>query len=134
MPEERCRPRALIVDDNYEVADSFARVLQAMGCEATFVTDPYIALETAGRIRAQIVFLDLGMPGIDGYELARSLRSKYGWQGIQIVAVTGYGSKQDRVRSRIAGFDAHVVKPVSPELVESMLKTLFPMKKGREGR
>ena len=125
MAEKRLCPRALIVDDNHDVADSFARVLQAMGCEATFVTDPYVAVETAGRIKAEIVFLDLGMPGIDGYELARSLRSKYGWQGIQIVAVTGYGSKEDRVRSRVAGFDAHVVKPVSPELVESMLKTLF---------
>ena len=125
MPEKRLRPRALIVDDNHDVADSFARVLQAMGCEATFVTDPFIAVETAGRIKAEIVFLDLGMPGIDGYELARSLRSRYGWQGIQIVAVTGYGSKEDRVRTRMAGFDAHVVKPVSPELVESMLKTLF---------
>ena len=125
MAEKRICPRALIVDDNHDVADSFARVLQAMGCEATFVTDPFIAVETAGRIKAEIVFLDLGMPGIDGYELARSLRSRYGWQGIQIVAVTGYGSKEDRVRSRMAGFDAHVVKPVSPELVESMLKTLF---------
>lgn len=125
MAERRFCPRALIVDDNYDVADSFARVLQAMGCEATFVTDPFIAVETAGRIEAEIVFLDLGMPGIDGYELARSLRSRYGWQGIQIVAVTGYGSKEDLVRSRMAGFDAHVVKPVSPELVESMLKTLF---------
>jgi CheY-like chemotaxis protein len=109
MAEKRLCPRALIVDDNHDVADSFARVLQAMGCEATFVTDPYVAVETAGRIGAEIVFLDLGMPGIDGYELARSLRSKYGWQGILIVAVTGYGSKEDRVRSRIAGFDAHVV-------------------------
>jgi len=125
MAEKRICPRALIVDDNHDVADSFARVLQAMGCEATFVTDPFIAVETAGRIKAEIVFLDLGMPGIDGYELARSLRSRYSWQGIQIVAVTGYGSKEDRVRSRMAGFDAHVVKPVSPELVESMLKTLF---------
>jgi len=125
MAERRFCPRALIVDDNHDVADSFARVLQAMGCETTFVTDPFIAVETAGRIEAEIVFLDLGMPGIDGYELARSLRSRYGWQGIRIVAVTGYGSKEDRVRSRMAGFDAHVVKPVSPELVESMLKTLF---------
>jgi CheY-like chemotaxis protein len=127
MPEARRRPRALIVDDNPDVADSFARVLEAMGCEVTFITDPLIALETAGRVKAEIVFLDIGMPGMDGYELARSLRSRYGWQAIQIVAVTGYGTKEDRVRSRVAGFDAHVVKPVSPELVESMLKTLWPM-------
>ena len=101
-------------------------MLQAMGCEAEFVTNPFLAVETARRIKAEVVFLDIGMPGIDGYELARILRARHGWEGIKIVAVTGYGTDEDRATSRKAGFDAHVVKPVSPRLVESMLQTLFP--------
>lgn len=128
----RTYPRALIVDDDYDTAESFTRLLKALGCDADFVTDPCLAVDTVERINAQVVFLDIGMPGIDGYELAAMLRSKYGWQnGIRLVAVTAYGSDEHRARSRAAGFDAHVLKPVSPELVESMLHTLFP--KTRDG-
>jgi CheY-like chemotaxis protein len=120
-------PRALVVDDQRDAAESFARVLAAMGCHAEFVTDPSLVMNTVERLRPQIVFLDLGMPVINGYELARLLRDKYGWQdGIRLVAVTGYGSDEHRALSRTAGFDAHVLKPVSPELVESMVRTLFP--------
>lgn len=118
--------RILVVDDNRDAAESFARVLQTMGCEAAFTTNPYLAVDTAKRIKAEVVFLDIGMPGIDGHELARVLRTQYGWEGLRIVAVTGHGTEEDRAKSRRAGFDAHVVKPVSPELVESMLRTLFP--------
>jgi len=126
MPKAKRSPRALVVDDSEDVAESFARVLEAMGCEATFITNPYLAVETSRRIKPEVVFLDIGMPGVDGYELARVLRAQYGWDGLRIVAVTGYATEEDRARSRRAGFDAHVVKPVSPELVESMLHTLFP--------
>ena len=124
------RLRVLVVDDMNDTAESFARLLNAIGCEATYVTNPFLAVETAVRIRAEAAFLDLGMPGIDGYDLARSLRRKYSWgapgTSLVLVAVTAYGEEEDRVRSRQAGFDAHVLKPVSPELVESMLQTLFP--------
>ena len=122
--------RVLVVDDMQDTAESFARLLTAIGCEASFITNPFLAVETAARIRAQAAFLDLGMPGIDGYELARILRRKYAWgepgAPLILVAVTAYAEDEDRVRSRQAGFDAHVAKPVSPELVESMLQTLFP--------
>lgn len=101
-------------------------MLRGMGCEADFVTNPYMAVEAAGRMKAEAVFLDLGMPGINGYELARILRAKHGWDGLKIVAVTGYGADADRKNTREAGFDAHVLKPVDPQLVESMLRTLFP--------
>jgi CheY-like chemotaxis protein len=117
---------ALVVDDQRDAAESFARMLRAMGCEANFVTNPFMAVELAGNMKAEVVFLDLGMPGIDGYELARILRAKYGWEGLKIVAVTGHGANEDRTSTRKAGFDAHVVKPVDPQLVESMLRTLFP--------
>jgi CheY-like chemotaxis protein len=118
-------PRALVVDDNRDAAESFARLLESLGCQAEFVTDSRIVVETAERARPEIIFLDIGMPGLDGYELARMLRAKYGWK-IGIVAVTGHVQEQDRVLSREAGFDAHVAKPVSVELIQSMLLTLFP--------
>jgi CheY-like chemotaxis protein len=120
------RLRVLIVDDSRDAAESFGRLLQAMGCEATAITNPYLAVEAAQRINAQLVFLDLGMPGIDGYELARILRSRHGWDGLRIVAVTGNGSDEHRARSRRAGFDAHLLKPASHELIESTLNTFFP--------
>ena len=120
-------PRALVVDDDRDTAESFARVLQGLGCHAEFVTDPGLAVEAVARVQAQIVFLDIGMPGINGYQLADLLRRRYGWHsGIRLVAVTAYGSEEHRARSRAAGFDAHVLKPVSSELVESMLATLLP--------
>ena len=128
-------PRALVVDDEHDSAESFARLLKALGCSAEFVTDPKLVLDVMERMHAQIVFLDIGMPEINGYELADMLRGKYGWHdGFRLVAVTAYGSDDDRARSRAAGFDAHVLKPVSPELVESMLHTLFPpMREGAAG-
>ena len=122
--------RALVVDDDRDVAESFARLLESMGCHAEFLIDPTRAMDAVERIEPEIVFLDLGMPGIDGYELAGRLRAKYGWHGLRLVAVTAYGSQEDRARSRAAGFDAHVLKPVSPELVESMLGTLLPRQRG----
>jgi CheY-like chemotaxis protein len=121
----RC-PRTLIVDDEPDAAHTFARVLGSLGCEATAVTDPFVALRTAESINAELVFLDLRMPGVDGLELARMLRGKYGWQRMRIVAVTGFGSEEHRAATRQAGFDAHVVKPVDLHLLESMLHTLFP--------
>jgi CheY-like chemotaxis protein len=119
-------PRALVVDDHADAADAFARLLRLMGCEATAVTDPFLALDAAAQLRAQVVFLDIGMPGMDGLELARRFRAKYGFESLRIVAVTAYGEEEHRTLSRQAGFDAHVVKPVDIHLVESMLHTLFP--------
>ena len=119
-------PRVVVVDDMEDVAESFSRMLQSMGCEVSFVTNPYLAVEATNRAKPEIVFLDIGMPGIDGYELARMLRKEHGWEHLKIVAVTGYGSDEHRASSRKAGFDAHVLKPVSPHLVESMLHTLLP--------
>lgn len=118
-------PRALVVDDDPDTAESFARLVESLGCEASFVTDPRTALQVAERIRPQVIFLDIGMPGLDGHELARMLRSKYGWQ-VRIVAVTGHTGEQDRALSREAGFDAHLAKPVSAERIQTMLVTLFP--------
>jgi CheY-like chemotaxis protein len=119
------RIRALVVDDNEDAAESLSRLLQSMGCSATFVTNPTVAIDAAQAIEADIVFLDLGMPKLNGYELARMFRKRYGDAPLMLVAVTGYGSPEHRAMSRESGFDAHVQKPIDIAVVESMLATLF---------
>jgi CheY-like chemotaxis protein len=118
-------PRALVVDDNQDAAESFARLIELLGCEAAFVTDPRIAIDIALQVKPQIIFLDIGMPELDGNELARRFRAKYGWR-VRIVAVTAHAEEEDRARTRAAGFDAHLAKPVNPEVIQSTLWTLFP--------
>jgi CheY-like chemotaxis protein len=117
--------RALVVDDKQDVAESLSRLLLTMGCAATFVTNPAVALDAAQALEADIVFLDLGMPNLNGYELARMFRKSYRDAPLQLVAVTAYGTPEDRALSRASGFDAHVQKPVDISMVEAMLATLF---------
>ncbi len=75
--------------------------------------------------KPSIVFLDIGMPVINGYELAQMIRRYFDSEAIKLVAVTAYGTAEDRARARKAGFDAHVLKPVDPAMVESMIKVVF---------
>src|SRR3954464_10915117 len=116
--------RILIVDDNEDNAATFAQILLDLGHETRFVTDPFDAFPQLSEFKPHIVFLDIAMPGLDGYEIARTLRAKYGPDGIRIVAVTAYGDKQARQKVREAGFDAHVVKPVDFEIIESIVATI----------
>jgi len=116
--------RALVVDDLRDSSESLARMLQLMGCSATWVTRAAKAMDAAEALEAEIVFLDIGMPEIDGYELAKLFRKRYG-EAIVLVAVTGYGDEEHHRRSREAGFDAHVRKPVDLDIVESMLRTVL---------
>ncbi len=84
-----------------------------------------VALDAAQALEADIVFLDLGMPNLNGYELARMFRKSYRDAPLRLVAVTAYGTPEDRALSRASGFDAHVQKPVDIPMVEAMLATLF---------
>ena len=118
--------RALVVDDSRDVAESFARLLHTFGYEAAYTTDPRNALTETLRLKPQVAFLDIGMPHIDGYQLARELRARFSPEELKLVAVTAYGTPEDHVASRKAGFDAHVVKPLDPALVESIIKTVLP--------
>ncbi len=95
-----------------------------MGHHAEYVTDPSIALETARRVNPDIVFLDIGMPKLDGYALAKMFRAEYGFEAIKLVALTAWGREEDRTHSRQAGFDAHVLKPAELDVIESILETL----------
>ncbi len=108
------RRRALVVDDNADAAESLAVLLRSAGHEVRTAYDGPSALAAARDLRPEVVLLDLGLPGMDGCEVARRLRQLEGLQGALLVALTGYGSEEDRRRSKEAGFDRHLVKPVDP--------------------
>jgi len=103
--------RVLVVDDNRDAADSMGLVLARAGAEVEVVHDGATALDRVERFHPALVLLDIGMPGMDGYEVARRIRARPALQGIQLVALTGWGQAEDRLRSREAGFDHHLIKP-----------------------
>jgi len=119
------RIRALVVDDSPDAAESLARLLEAMGCDASFVVDSARAMAAVMDHQPDIVFLDLKMPPPDGYVLARLIRSNYG-RRIHTVALTGWVSSHDGEESGLSGFDARLLKPARPDLIESILKKLVP--------
>jgi PAS domain S-box-containing protein len=104
--------RILVVDDNEDSAESLAMVLRLLGHEVQTVYDGPTALEAALRQQPEIILLDIGLPGLDGLEVARRLRLDYGLIDAVLIAMTGYGQDEDRRRSLEAGFNAHLVKPV----------------------
>ena len=107
--------RVLVVDDNADARDAMKFLLEEEGHEVRTAGDGPAALEEA-RIRPpEVVLLDIGLPGMDGYEVARALRALPGCELASIVAVSGYGQAEDRAQSRAAGFDEHFVKPVAPD-------------------
>lgn len=120
------RPRrVLVVDDDQDTAQTFAYLLVGMGHEATFLTEPRLVLETVDRLKPHIVFLDIGMPGLNGWEIATMVRKKYPYDGLYLVAISGQAADEKaHIKSRKAGFDAHVTKPVAIDLVESIIKQL----------
>ena len=106
--------RILIADDNVDAADSLNILLQALGHDTAVAYDGVEALEVAEAYRPDIVFLDIGMPGMNGYEVATSLRKTPGLAQTVLIALTGWGAQEDRVRSQAAGFDHHLTKPATP--------------------
>jgi CheY-like chemotaxis protein len=113
--------RVLVADDNVGAADSIALLLKLGGHEVRVAYDGPTALLIAQAFRPQVVILDIGMPGMDGYEVARRLREQPGLQPVLLVALTGWGQDEDKRRSKEAGFDYHLVKPTEPEAVKKLL-------------
>jgi signal transduction histidine kinase/ActR/RegA family two-component response regulator len=116
--------RILVVDDNQDAADSLAMLLGVLGNDVRTAGDGWRAVEVAGEYRPDLVFLDIGLPGMDGYAVARKLRALPALGGSVLVAVTGYGSRGDRRRSEEAGFYDHMVKPVDFAAIEELLTAL----------
>jgi PAS domain S-box-containing protein len=104
--------RILVVDDNHDAADSLAMVLSSEGAEVRVVYDGVAALAALEQSAPHAVVLDIGMPGMDGYELARHIRRNPAYARLQIIALTGWGQHADRLRSRMSGIDSHLTKPV----------------------
>ncbi|HZI83472.1 MAG TPA: ATP-binding protein, partial [Casimicrobiaceae bacterium] len=113
--------RIMIVDDNHDAVASFAALLKMMDNDVRTATSGPEALRVALQYRPEIVLLDIGLPGMNGYDVARALRQQLGDGGTVIVAVSGYGAEQDRRQSTEAGFDAHFVKPMAIDELQAFL-------------
>lgn len=113
--------RVLVVDENIDQANTIAQLLRHAGHEVHLAHDGHSAVEAAHRLRPDFLFLDLGLPGIDGHQVARLVRADPVLRTMRIIAITGQGLEEDRQRSREAGIDVHLVKPVDPDFLESLL-------------
>jgi len=114
----------LVVDDNRDAADSLAEMLRVLGhrVDTQYCGSDALAAVAVGH--PQVIFMDIGMPGLDGYETARAIREAARGGEVFIVAVTGWGGDADRQRSRAAGFDRHLVKPVQPADLLALLESM----------
>jgi CheY-like chemotaxis protein len=131
---EPCRTsfRVLVVDDNVDAAESLAALLEIEGHQARIAHEGDGALRVASEFRPHVVFLDIGMPGKDGYQVARELRAQPAMRDTVLVALTGWGAQEDRARTRSAGFDHHLTKPASLASVESLLGEIAAREKHPE--
>jgi CheY-like chemotaxis protein len=120
LPETRPRT-VLIVDDNVDGAQGLALLLRLRGHRVLLAHDGAAAVEVARAQRPDVVVLDIGLPKLDGYAVARALRRLPGLAGVLLIAATGYGQDEDRRRSLEAGCDQHLVKPVDPEALGQLL-------------
>ena len=109
--------RVLIVDDNVDAATSLSYVLALAGYQTALAHDGNHALELAESLRPSVVLLDIGLPGMSGHEVARRLRETPWGRNLRLIAVTGWGNERDRAKSLEAGFDAHLTKPIDPEML-----------------
>jgi CheY-like chemotaxis protein len=116
--------RLLVVDDNTDAAESLAMLLELHGHQVRVAHDGPSALALAPTYRPALVFLDIGMPGMDGYEVARRMRRTPGLERTVLAALTGWGQQEDRRRTSEAGFNHHLVKPPEPKVIEELLAEL----------
>jgi len=117
--------RVLVVDDNTDAADSVAILLGAAGHDVLVAYSANGALQTAVEYQPDVVLLDIGLPEMDGYEVARRLRQQAELRHTKLIAVTGYGQDADRQRSQEAGFDFHLIKPVDSDVLQELLESLM---------
>lgn len=119
--EPKSRRRVLVVDDNVDAADTLKMLFELEGHEVHAIYGAEEALESALRLQPEIVFLDSGLPQMDGYKVARRIRAANAGRALKLIALTGYGQHDDKSRSKAAGFDARWVKPVTPAVLADVV-------------
>ena len=112
--------QVLIVEDNADHAQTLGLILELRGHRLQIATDGIAAIEMARRVRPEVVLLDLGLPGVDGFEVARRLKREHG-DAVRIIALSAYGTENDRQQSMEAGCEVHLMKPADPRFIESLL-------------
>jgi CheY-like chemotaxis protein len=121
QPSVRKPVRLLVVDDNPEVADSLAMLMESFDAEVRVAYDGASGIEAAADFRPDITFIDIRMPGMDGYETARRMRARLGDAPI-LIALTGLGQDREREQTLEAGFNSHLTKPVSADTLETLVR------------
>ncbi len=116
--------RVLVVDDNRDAAESLGMLLKLLGADVCIVNDGPAALAILPSFRPTVVLLDIGMPGMDGYEVARRIRQQAEWRALLLIALTGWGQEDDRRRSAEAGFDHHLIKPADIAALQTLFMSL----------
>jgi two-component system, OmpR family, response regulator len=117
--------RVLLVDDSVDAAQAMSMLLETLGHDVRMAHDGVSALAVVDGFEPEVVILDIGLPGMDGFELAREMRKRPSTQQCLLLALTGYGGDADRQRAHDAGFDHHLVKPVSFEDIEAVIARSF---------
>ncbi len=118
--------RILLVDDNEDFAATFSTLLKTLGHEVRIAHDGVQALEVVARFIPDVAFLDIGLPRLNGYDLVRRMRAVKATQQVLLIAVTGWGQEDDRLRALEAGFDHHLVKPVEVDDIRYILDNFRP--------
>lgn len=124
MKEKASGGRILVVDDNHDAAESLQVLLSLMGNEVAVAYNGKEAVEVAEASRPDVVFLDIGLPGMNGYDTARTIRRSEWGRNITLIALTGWGQQDDQELAREAGFDRHFLKPVAFEHLTDVLSGL----------
>jgi len=112
----------MIVDDNRDAAEMLAEILATAGFQTLALLSAQAVLDKLGEFQPEIILIDIGLPVVDGYELARRVRARKSFEAVRLIAITGYGQESDRQRALDAGFSDHLVKPVDMKYLESILR------------
>jgi CheY-like chemotaxis protein len=118
------RRRVLVVDDNRDAAESLGMVLELLGAEVFIACSGPDALDALVARQPSVVLLDIGMPGMDGFEVARRIRQLPQFRHVTLIALTGWGQEGDRRLSQAAGFDHHLIKPADIQTLQGLLATI----------
>jgi len=116
------RLRVLIVEDNLDQVRTLSMLLTLEGYEVDYAINGYAAIDVAERFKPDVVLLDLGLPGLDGFDVCKWLRRHAGLERTRIIAVTGYGTEADRAKARAAGCEHHLTKPYDPQHLISLVR------------